>query len=361
MNRSSFTKLRPLEVYNPQQTWHWNLERAPRFRDLSDPPSSSPVRGAWSWCGLSVESPLGISAGPLLNSHWLLHYADRGFDILVYKTVRTVGRDCYSLPNLVPVATGQLSVAGTSVPETVSMHDSWAVSFGMPSQTPDAWRSDIAFARANLARGKVLVVSVVGTQEESIAAGPASVEALANDFAKCAHWAIESGAHGVEANFSCPNVSTSDGQLYQQPAAAGLVAERIRDRIGTVPLVLKIGRIMTSAEAVELLNHVGPYINGLAMTNSIAAKVTGLNGESLFNGQSRGICGAAIRSASTDQVRMFRELLSRSDRSIDIIGVGGISAAEHVTSYLSAGATSVALATAAMLNPNVGTEIRKEL
>lgn len=317
--------------------------------------------GSWLWCGLPASSPLGIPAGPLLNARWLLHYADRGFDILVYKTVRSIKRDCYLLPNLVPVEAPQLSRVGETIPISTAMNGSWAVSFGMPSQAPSVWREDVAFARKGLPTGKLLVVSVVGTQDESLAPGEASLDQLANDFAQCARWAMDSGAHGVEANFSCPNVSTADGQLYQQPAAAGLVAERIRERIGSAPLVLKIGYSAGQAEATELLRHVGPFINGLAMTNSIAAKVSDSNGDLLFDGQRRGICGDAIRNASIDQVRMFRELLSALPFQIDLIGVGGISTAAHVRDYLSAGATSVAIATAAMLNPNIALPIREQL
>ena len=43
------------------------------------------------------------------------------------------------------------------------------------------------------------------------------------DYAQCARWAVESGADCVEANFSCPNVATCDGQLYQD-------ARQARDR-----------------------------------------------------------------------------------------------------------------------------------
>ena len=44
------------------------------------------------FCGIPVQSPLGIPAGPLLNSRWLLYYASLGFDVLTYKTVRSSAR-----------------------------------------------------------------------------------------------------------------------------------------------------------------------------------------------------------------------------------------------------------------------------
>ena len=346
------------QSYDPNQTWRWNLLHAP---PPHTPAVVAPVKGDWSWCGISVSSPLGIPAGPLLDSRWLLHYANLGFDILVYKTVRSLSRECYPLPNLVPVQTGSLSAAGEKLPATEQMNGSWAVSFGMPSQSPDVWRKDVEFAREQLPSGKVLVVSVVGTQDECITDPVASLQQLADDFAVCAKWAIENGAHGVEANFSCPNVSTADGQLYQQPEAAGLVAERIRDSIGDAPLVLKIGRVASVEDANELHKHVAPFVNGLAMTNSIAAQVIADDGQLLFDGQSRGICGDATRAASIAQTRMCRQTLTASGHTLDLIGVGGISTADHVREYLSAGATSVALATAAMVDPDIGLQIRSSL
>ena len=44
-----------------------------------------------------------------------------------------------------------------------------------------------------------------------------------------------------------------------------------------------------------------------------------------------------------------------------LIGVGGISTASDVRDYLEAGAHACQLATAVMINPRVGLEIREEL
>ena len=342
--------------YDPQQTWRSNLADAPalpaEFR------STPPVPGDWTLCGLPMDSPLGIPAGPLLDSRWLLHYANLGFDWLVYKTVRTVERECYALPNLLPVDSTQLSNSGAVVNRAGTMRDTWAVSFGMPSQSPGKWREDVAFAKDNLPAGKLLMVSVVGTQDPAVSSGEASLEQLADDFAKCAMWAAESGADIVEANLSCPNVSTCDGQLYQQPASAALVAGRIRAAIGCKPLVLKIGLMQDLDRASSLLKSVEPFANGLAMTNSIAARVRDESGKYHFDGQARGICGDAIRQQSTRQVAEFHGLIQEQQYALDLIGIGGISTTDHVQSYLSSGAAAVGMATSAMMNPRVALEIR---
>ena len=354
-----------MQKYRTDKTWEWNLQNAPAPVQVDAVPS---LNGRWNWCGIPVRSPMGISAGPLLNSGWILQYAAAGFDILVYKTVRSVARACYDLPNLVPVEVSSLEEAGSIVPEKSEMSGSWAVSFGMPSVTPEAWQKDIQRTKSMLASGQVLVVSVVATAAPSLE-GEAALEQLADDFADCARLAMDAGADGIEANFSCPNVDTADGQLYQHPRSAARVTERIRNAISTAPLVLKIGRVETRQAAESLVLATSQFINGMAMTNSISAHVRCENGQLLFDGQQRGICGDATRLTSISQLKLFRDVCQdliksgrlTADMQPQLIGVGGISTAEHVNDYLAAGADSVALATAAMVNPRVGLEIRESL
>jgi dihydroorotate dehydrogenase (NAD+) catalytic subunit len=342
-----------LPRYDYTRTYRWNFDRAP------EPPSEiemPEMQGKWTFCGRTVRSPIGIAAGPLLNGRWVLYYAALGFDVLTYKTTRSVARDCYALPNLQPVISGSLATAGRVLETTNDMQGSWAVSFGMPSMSPDVWRADVEWTRSRLAKDKLLSVSVVASPEPDW-----SLAELAADFARCARWAVESGADCVETNFSCPNVSTSDSQLYQQPEAAGCVAGCVREAVGNIPYVIKIGLLTDEALAEELLAAVSPFANALSMTNCISATVKRATGDELFAGQPRGIGGEAIRSASIEQVRRFAKVIRERHYALRLIGVGGISTAEHVRHYLSAGAEAVHLGTAAMCDPLVAVHIRRTL
>ena len=222
-------ELHNLPRYDPTQSYDWNYRRAPDPVEIDVPP----LPGEWSFCGRKVDSPLGIPAGPLLNGRWVLYYASLGFDVLTYKTVRSRERACYPLPNLQPVECGPLRGGESDLPAIEQMRGSWAVSFGMPSKTPDVWRDDVQQTRDQLPSGKLLSVSVVGTVQEGW-----TIDQLADDYARCARWAVEAGADAVETNFSCPNVATCDGQLYTQPQDAALVAQRVREAIGRVPLIV---------------------------------------------------------------------------------------------------------------------------
>jgi len=332
-------------------TYDFNYEHAPDPVDVDVPP----VPGSWHFCGLPVDSPLGIPAGPLLNGRWVLYYASLGFDILTYKTVRSSPRACYPLPNLQPVSTGQLTGNESDVRAIEAMTGSWAVSFGMPSKSPDTWRADVDRTRRQLPEGKLLVVSVVGTVQEGW-----GVDDLADDYARCARWAVDSGADAVETNFSCPNVSTCDGQLYQELDAVRTVTSRVRQAIGSVPYVIKVGHLECPDHIRALLDAAARFVDGVAMTNSIATKVIGPDGQLLFEGQRRGICGDATRQASLRQTALFAEQAAVREMDVCLIGVGGARTAEHVYDYLLAGAGAVQLATAAMVDPGVGLRIRRD-
>lgn len=342
--------LAALPKYDRHQTYAWNYEHAPDPVEVEMPL----VPGEWDFCGLPVDSPLGMPAGPLLNGRWILYYASLGFDVLTYKTVRSRKRECYPLPNLQPVRCGQLDGSEEQLPAIEAMDGSWAVSFGMPSMEPDQWRRDLEWTRERLPAGKVLSVSVVGSVQPDW-----SLEQLADDYAQCAWWAVESGAQAIETNFSCPNVSTCDGQLYQQPEAAALVAQRVRAKIGRTPYLLKIGHVATREDATALLSAVAEHIDGFAMTNSVASTVE-QEGGLLFDGQKRGICGEATRTASVAQTRLFAELIRERGDALKLVGVGGAATAAHVREYLDVGAHSVQIATAAMVDPGVALAIRRD-
>lgn len=338
--------------YDIAQTYRWNYDHAPSPIEVDLPA----VAGDWTFCGLRVDSPLGMPAGPLLNGRWVLYYAGLGFDVLTYKTVRSRPRECYALPNLQPVTVEQLAGNQTEVPIASTMQGSWAVSFGMPSMSPDDWRADVEATRNSLPGGKLLSVSVVGSVLPEW-----TLDDLADDYAQCARWAVDSGADCIEANFSCPNVSTCDGQLFQQPAAAKLVSARIREAIGSdVPFLIKIGHISDTAQATELVAAVEDSIDAFAMTNSVAATVRSEDAL-LFDGERRGICGAATLATSIAQTKLFADVIAQRNSQVKLVGVGGAATAPDVTAYLNAGAEAVHIATAAMVDPLVAIEIRKNL
>jgi dihydroorotate dehydrogenase (NAD+) catalytic subunit len=341
-----------LPRYDWRRTYQWNYEHAPDPLQLPE----TEVPGSWTYLGRVVGSPLGIAAGPLLNGRWCLYYASLGFDVVTYKTVRSSPRACYPLPNLQPVECRILNGGEKNLPASDEFRGSWAVSFGMPSQAPAIWQADIAETRRLLPKNKLLNVSVVGTMQPGW-----SIEQLADDYAACAARAAESGADSIEFNLSCPNVTTCDGQLYQRPSAASIVAERVKRAAPLRPVIAKIGYFRSENDVGSMLDALAIHVEGVAGVNCIGTRVIAKDGRPLFDGDARGIAGAAILDPSLRQTEAIAEYVTRHDLKLRIIGVGGISTATHVRQYIDAGAETVQLATAAMTDPEVGCRIRFQL
>jgi len=326
--------------YDIDQSYDWNYDNAPLLPQdyVRHEPASS-----WTLCGVPVNSPIGIAAGPLLNGRWVLHYAAQGFDLLTYKTVRSKAWPCYALPNLQPIEDQPVLVSPSKpIAATRSMSGSWAVSFGMPSKSPDLWRFDVEETRRLLPAEKKLSVSVVATPESGW-----TIDEVADDYARCARWAVGSGADFIEINLSCPNVSSCDGQLYQDASKAALVCARVKSVIGDTPLLVKVGQVVTRDGAAKLVRELEKAADALVMINCIAARVHAAE-EPMFDGQPRGIAGRAIQRAVLDQVAMFSQVIDEQQASLEVVGVGGIRDNIDVGRCLQAGARCVQVATAIM-------------
>ncbi len=306
--------------------------------------------------GLGVQFPFGISAGPLLNSRWIEAYARLGYSILTYKTVRSLKRACYAMPNMVPIA-GRPNLCGpnaTDEPGCPIDQSTWAVSFGMPSASPDAWRDDVCRAKECLHEGQILIVSVVGTPRDGW--GP---EELFDDYAQCAQWAKEAGADVIEANLSCPNVTTTEGQIYRNPSDSALVCGKIRERIGDRPLVVKIGAFSSDEEARMWLEAVAEYIDGVVTLNTLSRTIRRGDREAFPGRPIAGVTGAAIAQTARRCVHQMATLRRQLGLNLAILGVGGVLNEEGFVKMQEAGADAVLVASGAMLIPELSIRIRK--
>ncbi|MFN7925694.1 MAG: hypothetical protein U0Q16_36680 [Bryobacteraceae bacterium] len=336
--------------YDIERTYDWNYVNAPDYPLEVEVPE---CEGEWDFCGIPVNSPLGIPAGPLLNSRWIRYYAGLGFDVLTYKTVRSRFRHSYEPPNLLPVRAAALHGAGSELEADYEADefDSWAISFGMPSREPEVWREDVERARRMLGRGQVLSVSVVASPEPGW-----TLDQLADDFALCAEWAADAGAEAIEANFSCPNVCSQEADLYLSPGSSAAIAAAIRNRVSRLPLILKIGLFENCEQAEALIAAVSPYADAISTTNSISARVRGE-----FDGLRRGIGGAAITSRCLAELDMLAGIIRRRGSQLKLIGVGGVMNAHDVQNRLDAGAHNVQMGTAPMIDPLVGLCVREQV
>ena len=75
--------------YDPARTYLENFEQGPFSFFAEECVYQDPGEPKYKFLGHEVNLPLGIAAGPLLNGRFVKAALDKGFDLPVYKTVRT--------------------------------------------------------------------------------------------------------------------------------------------------------------------------------------------------------------------------------------------------------------------------------
>jgi dihydroorotate dehydrogenase len=302
-----------------------------------------------------VNSPVGVAAGPLLNSRWVEAYARLGFDVLTYATVRSRPQPAYALPNIRRVDNReQAAIAGRA---HANGSATLAVSLGLPSAEPEVWRRDIHRAKGRLSAGQILVVSVLGTP--TVGMGP---EALIADYARCALWAAEAGGDAVEVHLAVPNPFGEPGQLiYEHQALAAQILYRVRTSIG-VPVVAKVGLFRTPRQLHDTATKLGPWTHGFTLVHGIPRRVLNEGGQAAFEGDGRewaDVVGAATFPVASRQVEEMLAWRKAGEWPHTVLAVGGISTVERARHLLQEGANAVLVATAALFDPLFAVRFRQ--
>jgi dihydroorotate dehydrogenase len=351
--------MKPTPAYDVGRSYEENYREGPFIKE--EAPARQMSRKE-RFLGFEVNSRLGIPAGPLLNARWILAYAALGFDLLVYKTVRTCETPSHPNPNCMFLGIenqireddfAKPLVATMEAPSDLS-RISITNSFGMPSRTPEVWQADIQTAKEGLSAGQLLIVSVVGTPGE---------KGLEADYVKGAILAVEAGAPVIEINLSCPNVVTGEGSLYTDPDHSSAVSKAVKSAIGDVPLMIKIGYIPDPKRLAEVVAANAPFIDAIAGVNTLSFEVVDPKGVQALPGKGRlraGVCGAAIRQCAMEQAERIVELKRGVKYDFEVVGVGGVMTPEHIRGYLALGVDGVMSATGAMWDPFLAHRYWKE-
>lgn len=352
-----------IPFYDPALSYEDNYGQGPfgHFAEPWEPFTASPASPSHTLLGQPVDLPFGIAAGPLLNSRYIAAALRHGFDLPVYKTVRSRGWACHPWPNVLAV-----DVDGDLHPTDGRLHGhtryaapySVTNSFGVPSFEPDVWQPDLAQAVTMAGPGQVVIGSFQGTPSET--GGSAAYIA---DFAQTAGLVQETGAKIVEVNLSCPNEGTAHLLCFDTVRACAVV-EAIKNRIGNLPLIAKIAYFHDESALRKLVEGVGRAADAVAAVNTIGAEIVNETGEPALPGEGRsrsGVGGNAIRWAGLVTVERLARLRDEMGLQFRIFGSGGVSEPSHYAAYRMAGADAVLSATAAMWNPLLAIEIRRNL
>lgn len=326
--------------------------------------------------GLPVDFPLGLPASVLAaNAKWIEFYARRGFDILTYKTVRTVVREAHSWPNWVFIQ-NPVEIRSQIDHRVVGSPGYWpddlttatmANSFGIPSFAPEWWEEDIRRARDVVLEGhQILIVSIVSSIEPDGMDGgqpDAAIRIITDDFINAAKRAKNAGADIIEANYSCPNVlNDRAGYLYQDPSGSARVSAELKGILGRTPLFVKIG-YLSAQQLHDFVYANAPHIDGVVAINTISAEVVDADGKETFPGRPcAGISGWAIKAKAQEVARnlvaLRKEIQSQTGKGLAILGLGGVLTEDHVREYLDIGVDAVESCTGAFLDPYLGLKVR---
>lgn len=72
-----------------------------------------------------------------------------------------------------------------------------------------------------------------------------------------------------------------------------------------------------------------------------------------------GVCGAPIRQAALEFVQTARDIIDKRQLGLTLVGVGGVTSAQHAVDMVAAGADFVQSATGMMWNPLLAHEYHK--
>jgi dihydroorotate dehydrogenase len=323
-------------TYDVTKSTAWNQEHGPIFKGEIPVRAELPTKTKlWDF---ELNSPLGIPAGPLFNSKFIKLYADLGFDVLTYKTVRSIAREAHPNPNIVFVdiskgVTPEDTIYTRKEPSDIS-ELTITNSYGVNSLTIPEWQADFAKAQAAMHDGQLLVLSCMGTH---------GIEReLTDDYAYTAAAAKDAGAKAIELNLSCPNLKGArTGAIYLDPETSSTISRKVKEAIGNIPLIIKVAHYADKNLLSEILAKNAPYVDGVAAINTIKMRVNNPDGTQALPGEGRetsGLCGTGIKPFGIQTIQQVSAEKETQGYDFEIIGMGGVVEPKDIDDYLDAGA-----------------------
>ena len=347
-------------IFDPTKTFEENALEGP-FNGFADGKVYEQVgEPDHDFLGFKVYEPFGIPAGPLPTFKHIKAAFEKGFDLPVYKTVRTREQKSHPWPNVVPVLVdGDLTMekknAGLIATEEYKEPLAITNSFGVPSSKPEFWQEDMKKSVEVAGKGQVMVASFQGTTNEG-----GSVDDFIADHVLGAKMVMETGAMIMEVNYSCPNEGTANLLCYDTDRIE-IISTKIKETIGNIPLLIKLAYFEDQNHLEDMVKRLGKIVDGFSTINTIGAAIRKPDGTQALPGEGRlvsGVCGAPIKWAGVEMVARLKTLRDELGMKFTIVGVGGITKPEDYFEYRKAGADAAMSATGAMWNPYLAEEIK---
>lgn len=159
----------------------------------------------------------------------------------------------------------------------------------------------------------------------------------------------------LELNISCPNVKHGGITFGTDANVARELVEAVK-KVSKVPVYVKLSPNVTDIVEIAKAVEAGGA-DGITMINTlIGMRLDERTGKPVIANGTGGLSGPAVKPVA---IRMVYEVYKAVN--IPIVGMGGVSTAQDVIDFMSAGASAVAVGTANFVDPFVCPKIIEEL
>jgi dihydroorotate dehydrogenase (NAD+) catalytic subunit len=278
-----------------------------------------------AFAGLAFQNPIVLASGTAGYGHELREIVDLdALGGLVTKAVSVEPRKGNPAPRVAEFAGGMINAVGLANPGLEAVR-----------------RDHLPRLAALVSRARVLV-NVVGF--------------AVDEFARVVEGLDETpGVDGFELNVSCPNVKAGGAEFGADPVTLRVLVEGCR-RVTRKPLVVKLSPVLPQVADVARL-AVDAGADALTLTNTVPGLVVDVDARRPALGfGSGGVSGAGLVPIGVLATWRVRQAVR-----VPLIGLGGVRSASDALQYLLAGASLVAVGTAAMQDPRVPERIVRDL
>ncbi|HXQ29010.1 MAG TPA: dihydroorotate dehydrogenase [Gemmatimonadales bacterium] len=242
--------------------------------------------------------------------------------------------DLEALGGIVTKAVTPEPRAGWPAPRLVEFRGGMLNAVGLANPGLEAVRREALPWLAGLSRARV-IVNVAG--------------ATLDDYAAVLEGLRGAAVTAFEINASCPNTNAGGLEFGSDPESLAALVRRCR-RATDTPLVVKLSPVLPDIAAMGAVAE-GEGADAVSVVNTIP----GLLPDGLGHGNG-GVSGPALLPIGVLAVRRLVERVA-----VPVIGVGGIRNVTDARAYLGAGASLIAVGTAALADPRVPERIARAL
>ena len=247
---------------------------------------------------------------------------------IVTKAVTPEPRRGHAAPRVAEFPGGMLNAVGLANPGLAAVRD-----------------EELPWLAAHLRRARVLVNVAGATVDDYVTV----IRGLATSAVITA----------FELNASCPNTSAGGLEFGATPEGLRELVRRCRD-VSSKPMTVKLSPVVPDLAALAQVAR-DEGADAVTLVNTIPGTLSYRLGNGSGSGGGGGGGGGGVSGPALLPIGVLatRRVIARV--GMPVIGVGGIRTARDVQEYLTAGATLVAIGTAALADPRVPGRVAREL